>query len=221
MILMDEPSDGPVAASGQGKCFAIIKEINRGPSASPSCWWSRNARAALFGWQAMVTSWNRAKVVLDGLGRRIARTMRDVQGILSLAAARRTSAGSFKKPEELQAEKALAVIVMTEHYVTDGLRNTRSRPSREAELFSPDLPGPCWRAGRMGRTLAYAERLKGHRPRVGNRPGPLLARLPVLRKSELPGPAQGSPRPSAGFRLLARWDRSGGLFTSPGPIFRG
>jgi len=37
MILMDEPSMGlsPLLVK---EVFAIIRQINRGPSASPSCW---------------------------------------------------------------------------------------------------------------------------------------------------------------------------------------
>ena len=98
---------------------------------------------------------------------------------------------------------------MTAHY--DALE-TREPDQREAELFSR-LPGILHHAMAAP---AYAERLKGFDPAsVTSRAA--LARLPVLRKSELPALHKAS-LPFGGFvahppGAFAR------LFTSPGPIF--
>jgi phenylacetate-CoA ligase len=91
-------------------------------------------------------------------------------------------------------------------------RETRDPAEREAELFArlPDIVcqamvGP-----------AYAERLKGVEPSsITSRAA--LARLPVLRKSELPALHKAAP-PFGGFvaGALGSYAR---LFTSPGPIF--
>jgi len=98
---------------------------------------------------------------------------------------------------------------MIDHYDT---LETRSPAEREAELFS-----------RLPRVLraamdapAYAERLQGLDPAtVTDRAA--LARLPVLRKSELPALHKAAP-PFGGFvgKPPGSFAR---LFTSPGPIF--
>jgi phenylacetate-CoA ligase len=98
---------------------------------------------------------------------------------------------------------------MTEHY--DDLE-TQDAAAREAELFA-QLPNVL-RAAMQAPT--YAERLKGIDPAaITSRAA--LARLPVLRKSELPALHKAAP-PFGGFvskppGTFAR------LFTSPGPIF--
>jgi len=98
---------------------------------------------------------------------------------------------------------------MTEHY--DALE-TRDPAEREAALFArlPEVLRSAIAAP------AYAERLGGIDPAsVTSREA--LARLPVLRKSELPALHQAAP-PFGGFVA----DRPGSfarLFTSPGPIF--
>src|ERR1700741_4147939 len=98
---------------------------------------------------------------------------------------------------------------MTEHY--DALE-TRDPSSREADLFAR-LPGVLRKAMEAP---AYAERLKGIDPAsITSRDA--LARLPVLRKSELPALHKAAP-PFGGFVA----DAPGAfarLFTSPGPIF--
>ncbi|GAA0003925.1 phenylacetate--CoA ligase family protein [Bradyrhizobium diazoefficiens] len=98
---------------------------------------------------------------------------------------------------------------MTAHY--DALE-TREQAAREAELFSR-LPGVL----RSAITApAYAERLKGVDPAtVTTRAA--LARLPVLRKSELPALHKASA-PFGGF-VAAAPGSFARLFTSPGPIF--
>ncbi len=98
---------------------------------------------------------------------------------------------------------------MPDHY--DALE-TRDPEVREAELFAR-LPGVLRKAMEAP---AYAERLKGLDPAlVTSRTE--LARLPILRKSELPGLHKGAP-PFGG--LVAEPIGSfGRLFTSPGPIF--
>jgi phenylacetate-coenzyme A ligase PaaK-like adenylate-forming protein len=98
---------------------------------------------------------------------------------------------------------------MTGHYDT---LETREPATREADLFSrlPDVLRKAMAAP------AYAERLQGIDPAdIASRAA--LARLPVLRKSDLPALHKASPpfgglvtRPSGSF---------GRLFTSPGPIF--
>ena len=98
---------------------------------------------------------------------------------------------------------------MIDHYDT---LETRSPAEREAELFS-----------RLPRVLraamdapAYAERLQGLDPAtVTDRAA--LARLPVLRKAELPALHKAAP-PFGGFvgKPPGSFAR---LFTSPGPIF--
>src|ERR1700737_4654796 len=98
---------------------------------------------------------------------------------------------------------------MTDHY--DALE-TRDPATREADLFArlPDVLRKAIAAP------AYAERLKGIDPAsITSRAA--LARLPVLRKSELPALHKAAP-PFGG--LVA--DTPGSfarLFTSPGPIF--
>ncbi len=98
---------------------------------------------------------------------------------------------------------------MTEHY--DALE-TREPAMREADLFSrlPDV------LRRVMAAPAYAERLKGTDPAsVIDRTA--LARLPVLRKSDLPALHKAAP-PFGG--LVSGLPGSfGRLFTSPGPIF--
>ena len=89
---------------------------------------------------------------------------------------------------------------------------TRDPAERERDLFRR-LPAAL--AAAM-RAPAYAERLKGIDPAaVTSREA--LARLPVLRKAELPALHKGSP-PFGGFvaEPLSAFAR---LFTSPGPIF--
>jgi phenylacetate-CoA ligase len=89
---------------------------------------------------------------------------------------------------------------------------TRDQEERERDLFAR-LPGAVATAiGAPG----YAERLKGIDPAsVASREA--LARLPVLRKSDLPALHRASP-PFGGFvaEPLSAFAR---LFTSPGPIF--
>jgi phenylacetate-CoA ligase len=98
---------------------------------------------------------------------------------------------------------------MTEYY--DGLE-TREPSDREAELFSR-LPNVLRSAMAAP---AYAERLRGiDPPRITSRAA--LARLPVLRKADLPALHKASP-PFGG--LVSGGPGSfGRLFTSPGPIF--
>jgi phenylacetate-CoA ligase len=98
---------------------------------------------------------------------------------------------------------------MTDHY--DALER-RPPADREAELFS-GLPDVLRKA--MG-AAGYAQRLKGIDPsEITSRAA--LARLPVLRKSELPALHKAAP-PFGG--LVSGLPGSfGRLFTSPGPIF--
>ena len=98
---------------------------------------------------------------------------------------------------------------MTDHY--DALE-TRDPVSREADLFGrlPDLLRKAMVAP------AYAERLKGIDPAsITSRAA--LARLPVLRKSELP--ALHKAVPPFGGLVAGPLGSFGRLFTSPGPIF--
>ena len=98
---------------------------------------------------------------------------------------------------------------MTDHY--DALE-TRDPAQREAELFArlPDVLRKALAAP------AYAERLQGIDPAsVTSRAA--LARLPVLRKSELPALHRAAP-PFGGF-VPGAPGSFGRLFTSPGPIF--
>jgi phenylacetate-CoA ligase len=91
-------------------------------------------------------------------------------------------------------------------------RETRSSAEREADLFAR-LPAVLEAALRAP---AYAERLRGIDPRaVTSREA--LAKLPILRKSELPALQKADP-PFAGF-VPAPLSTFGRLFTSPGPIF--
>ncbi len=98
---------------------------------------------------------------------------------------------------------------MTDHY---DAHETRDPAAREADLFArlPDI------LRRAMAAPAYAERLAGFNPvDITNREA--LARLPVLRKSDLPGLHKASP-PFGGFvhETPGSFAR---LFTSPGPIF--
>jgi phenylacetate-CoA ligase len=98
---------------------------------------------------------------------------------------------------------------MTDHYDT---LETRDPAQREADLFArlPDVLRKAMAAP------AYAEHLRGVDP-AGITTRTALARLPVLRKSELPALHKASP-PFGGF--VAKHPGSfSRLFTSPGPIF--
>jgi phenylacetate-CoA ligase len=98
---------------------------------------------------------------------------------------------------------------MTAHY--DALE-TREPAEREADLFAR-LPGVLRKAMAAP---AYAERLKGIDPSdITSRAA--LARLPVLRKSDLPALHKASP-PFGGL-VTGLPGSFGRLFTSPGPIF--
>jgi phenylacetate-CoA ligase len=98
---------------------------------------------------------------------------------------------------------------MPEHY--DALE-TRDPAIREAELFSR-LPEVLRRAMAAP---AYAERLRGIDPAaITDRAA--LARLPLLRKSDLPALHKAAP-PFGGF-VTGPAGSFGRLFTSPGPIF--
>jgi phenylacetate-CoA ligase len=98
---------------------------------------------------------------------------------------------------------------MTSHY--DALE-TRDPAERERDLFSrlPDVLRKAMAAP------TYAERFKAIDPAaITSRAA--LARLPVLRKSELPALHKASP-PFGGF-VTGSAGSFGRLFTSPGPIF--
>src|SRR3954471_16486930 len=98
---------------------------------------------------------------------------------------------------------------MTDHY--DALE-TREPAMREADLFArlPDM------LRRAMAAPAYAEHLKGIDPAaIISRAA--LARLPVLRKSELPALHKAAP-PFGGL-VSGPAGSFGRLFTSPGPIF--
>jgi phenylacetate-coenzyme A ligase PaaK-like adenylate-forming protein len=98
---------------------------------------------------------------------------------------------------------------MTDHY--DALE-TRNPADREADLFArlPDVLRKAMAAP------AYAERLKGVDPAsITSRAA--LARLPLLRKSDLPALHKAAP-PFGGF-VTGLAGSFGRLFTSPGPIF--
>ena len=98
---------------------------------------------------------------------------------------------------------------MNDHY--DALE-TRPPDQREAELFSR-LPEVLRKAMEAP---AYAERLRGTDPAsIASRAA--LARLPVLRKSELPALHKAAP-PFGGF-VASPLGSFGRLYTSPGPIF--
>src|SRR6201999_3382759 len=91
-------------------------------------------------------------------------------------------------------------------------RETRDPAQREAELFAR-LPDVLQRAVAAP---AYAERLQGLDPAtITSRAA--LARLPVLRKSELPALHKAIP-PFGGF-VAGPPGSFARLFTSPGPIF--
>jgi phenylacetate-CoA ligase len=99
--------------------------------------------------------------------------------------------------------------VGTEHY--DALE-TRDPAQREAELFArlPDVLRKAMTAP------GYAERLRGVDPAdITSRAA--LARLPVLRKSELPALHKAAP-PFGGL-VAGATGSFARLFTSPGPIF--
>src|SRR5580700_1846066 len=98
---------------------------------------------------------------------------------------------------------------MTDHY--DALE-TRDPAEREADLFAR-LPHVLRKARAAP---AYAERLGGFDPAtIASRAA--LARLPVLRKSDLPALHKAAP-PFGGF-VAGAPGSFGRLFTSPGPIF--
>ena len=98
---------------------------------------------------------------------------------------------------------------MTDHY--DALE-IRDPAQREADLFArlPDVLRKAMTAP------AYAERLRGVDP-AGITSRAALARLPVLRKSELPALHKASA-PFGGF-VTKHPGSFARLFTSPGPIF--
>src|SRR3954471_11826691 len=98
---------------------------------------------------------------------------------------------------------------MTDYY---DARETREPGEREAQLFSrlPDVLRSAMAAP------AHAERLEGVDP-AGVTSRAALARLPVLRKADLPALHKAAP-PFGGF-VSGEPGSFGRLFTSPGPIF--
>ena len=98
---------------------------------------------------------------------------------------------------------------MAEHF---DARETRSPAEREADLFRrlPDVLSAAMAAP------AYAERLAGIDPQ-GVTDRAALARLPVLRKSDLPALHKAAP-PFGGF-VPGAASGFARLYTSPGPIF--
>ena len=103
----------------------------------------------------------------------------------------------------------MAVSAEAQHY---DARETRDPTAREADLFArlPDVLRKAMAAP------AYAARFKGIDPAsVTSRAA--RARLPVLRKSELPVLHKATP-PFGGF-VAERPGSFARLFTSPGPIF--
>ena len=98
---------------------------------------------------------------------------------------------------------------MTEHY---DARDSLDPAEREADLFRR-LPAVIAAALQAP---AYAERLNGIDPQSVTS-CEALARLPVLRKSDLPALHKAAP-PFGGF-VAAPLSTFGRLFTSPGPIF--
>src|SRR4051794_14547715 len=98
---------------------------------------------------------------------------------------------------------------MTDYY--DALE-TRSPAEREADLFArlPDILRKAMTAP------GYARHLSGADPATGTCPA-MLARLPLLRKSDLPALHKAAP-PFGGF-VAASPGAFARLFTSPGPIF--
>jgi phenylacetate-coenzyme A ligase PaaK-like adenylate-forming protein len=101
---------------------------------------------------------------------------------------------------------------MTEHTDHYDALETRAPAMREAELFSR-LPDALRKAMAAP---AYAERFQGIDP-AGVTSRAALARLPVLRKADLPALHKASP-PFGGF-VTDPAGSFGRLFTSPGPIF--
>jgi phenylacetate-CoA ligase len=101
------------------------------------------------------------------------------------------------------------VMIMTNHY---DVLETRKPTEREADLFSR-LPHVLRKAMAAP---AYAERFSGIDP-AGITGRAALARLPVLRKSDLPALQKASP-PFGGL-VSGHPGSFGRLFTSPGPIF--
>ncbi|HLX17888.1 MAG TPA: AMP-binding protein [Bradyrhizobium sp.] len=98
---------------------------------------------------------------------------------------------------------------MTDHY---DARETRDPAERDAELFSR-LPQVLRTALA---TPGYAARLRGIDPaQINSRAA--LARLPVLRKADLPALHKAAP-PFGGF-VKSPPGAFGRLYTSPGPIF--
>jgi phenylacetate-CoA ligase len=100
-------------------------------------------------------------------------------------------------------------VALTDYY--DALE-TRAPGQREADLFSR-LPEVLRKATAAP---AYAERFRGF-DSAGITDRAALARLPVLRKSELPDLHKAAP-PFGGF-VAGHPGSFGRLFTSPGPIF--
>ena len=112
---------------------------------------------------------------------------------------------------QIQANR-MGADTMTEHTDHYDALETRAPAMREAELFSrlPDVLRKAMAAP------AYAERFRGIDP-AGVTSRAALARLPVLRKAELPALHKASP-PFGGF-VTDPPGSFGRLFTSPGPIF--
>src|SRR5215211_7393946 len=128
-----------------------------------------------------------------------------------LTSARDAARGRSELTSAAHSEKPAVLMRWPMHMPYDS-RETRSTAEREADIFAR-LASVIEAAMRAP---TYAERLRGIDPRtVASREA--LARLPVLRKSELPALQRADP-PFAGF-VPAPPSAFGRLFTSPGPIF--
>ena len=113
------------------------------------------------------------------------------------------------RPARPRYERAAGEAPVSDHY---DARDARDPAERERDLFAR-LPAVLAAALRAP---AYAERLAGIDPAaVTSREA--LARLPVLRKSELPALQKADP-PFGGL-VAEPLSAFGRLFTSPGPIF--
>ena len=213
MILLDEPSMG-LAPQVVEEIFEIVQKLNVTQGVSFLLAEQNTNMALKYATYGYILETGR--VVMDGAGGGLARE-RGREGILPRRRGR--SAEELPQCQKLQAPQTLArlrprlnptnVCAMTEYF--DSL-DTQPSAERESLLFGRL---PALLAAAM-KSDAYAERFSGVDPStITTRDA--LARLPILRKSDLPA-LQRAHRPFGGlsFQNPERFRR---LFASPGPIF--
>ena len=209
MILLDEPSMG-LAPQVVEEIFDIVKNLNEKEGVSFLLAEQNTNMALKYARYGYILE--NGRVVMDGDAKSLSRE-RGRQGILPRR--RRGQAQVVPRRQALQAAQAVAGLTLRcPSYHARLLRlprNPRSRAARSRDIRQAARTDcAAMRAARLG------EQLAGIDPRsVASRAA--LAKLPILRKSDLPR-LQAETPPFGGFNVTPP-GKAKRLLMSPGPIF--